>query len=496
MAPGKQKTHKATTPKESKKAAVKGSGKKRTGKKSYKSFSVFLYRVLKQVNPECGISSKGMAVMNSMMNDVFERLADEGARLSKMSSRSTLSSREVQSAARLVLPGELAKHAVSEGTKAVTNRGQTRSFYRQHRSIQSHLYWSEVIWQKYDKNIYRTARMVTENVEQMEIGISVGGIIVIKLLILTSISLVIPLLCLQLDLGVAESTNRPIKPNPERVNIVSCQFPKMQYNPTWIKRYQHYGTCNESSGIEIPFSKCLLTSALMFHQPECRLENYLVHRVLCIFKVWLASEHCGCCAENQAHSPVLHNQLSVSRGHSAERTCGVGRTGDFSLPSMEHSTTSTRTNTGGSWFSSTASSNPNSGILPQFVGFGGAPDGEGGDATPNQQRMAAARKVFDALRQRLRPWSTEIKHNLQYFTTNYLCLVVILLIYCIITSLLMLLTLIVLGGLIYTIYNRTQKGLVVMDRRAALSKVSICECRECPELRKKNLHALLIPLHS
>ncbi|KAI1712572.1 CBR-GUR-5 protein [Ditylenchus destructor] len=91
--------------------------------------------------------------------------------------------------------------------------------YTKHRAIQSHLYWSEVIWRKYDKNIYRTARMVTENVEQMEIGISVGGFIVItKPLILTSISLVIPylLLCLQLDLGVAESTNRPIKPNPGR----------------------------------------------------------------------------------------------------------------------------------------------------------------------------------------------------------------------------------------------------------------------------------------
>ena len=32
----------------------------------------------------------------------------------------TMSSRDVQSAVRLVLPGELSKHAVSEGTKAMT----------------------------------------------------------------------------------------------------------------------------------------------------------------------------------------------------------------------------------------------------------------------------------------------------------------------------------------------------------------------------------------
>ena len=32
----------------------------------------------------------------------------------------TITSREIQTAVRLVLPGELSKHAVSEGTKAVT----------------------------------------------------------------------------------------------------------------------------------------------------------------------------------------------------------------------------------------------------------------------------------------------------------------------------------------------------------------------------------------
>ena len=31
-----------------------------------------------------------------------------------------LSSREIQTSVRLMLPGELSKHAVSEGTKAVT----------------------------------------------------------------------------------------------------------------------------------------------------------------------------------------------------------------------------------------------------------------------------------------------------------------------------------------------------------------------------------------
>lgn len=61
-----------------------------------------------------------MSIMNSFINDIFEKIALEAARLVRYNKKQTLSSREVQTAVRLLLPGELAKHAVSEGTKAVT----------------------------------------------------------------------------------------------------------------------------------------------------------------------------------------------------------------------------------------------------------------------------------------------------------------------------------------------------------------------------------------
>ena len=75
---------------------------------------------LPQVHPETGISKKAMSIMNSFINDTFDRLAEEAIRLGRYTKKSTLSSREIQTATRLLLPGELAKHAVSEGTKAVT----------------------------------------------------------------------------------------------------------------------------------------------------------------------------------------------------------------------------------------------------------------------------------------------------------------------------------------------------------------------------------------
>ena len=108
----------------SKKAIVKkapsADGKKKRSAKRKESFSIYVYKVLKQVHPDTGISSKAMLIMNSFVSDIFERIAGEASKLAKYNKRSTISSREIQTAVRLLLPGELAKHAVSEGTKAFT----------------------------------------------------------------------------------------------------------------------------------------------------------------------------------------------------------------------------------------------------------------------------------------------------------------------------------------------------------------------------------------
>ena len=119
MAPAKKTARKAAPKAESKMKSAADSDKK-ARKKSTESFTIYIYRVLKQVHPDTGITKKSMSIMNSFINDIFEKICAEAARLVRYSKKTTLSSREVQSAVRLLLPGELAKHAVSEGTKAVT----------------------------------------------------------------------------------------------------------------------------------------------------------------------------------------------------------------------------------------------------------------------------------------------------------------------------------------------------------------------------------------
>ncbi|KAM3838415.1 histone H2B 1/2-like [Diretmus argenteus] len=109
-----------SAPKKGSKKAVTKTAAKKHRKTRKESYAIYVYKVLKQVHPDTGISSKAMGIMNAFINDIFERIAGEASRLAHYNKRSTITSREIQTAVRLLLPGELAKHAVSEGTKAVT----------------------------------------------------------------------------------------------------------------------------------------------------------------------------------------------------------------------------------------------------------------------------------------------------------------------------------------------------------------------------------------
>uniref|UniRef100_A0A1Q3EVR2 Histone H2B n=1 Tax=Culex tarsalis TaxID=7177 RepID=A0A1Q3EVR2_CULTA len=123
MAPPKSTGKAAAVSKASGKATkniVKGDKKGKRKTKRKESYAIYIYKVLKQVHPDTGISSKAMSIMNSFVNDIFERIAAEASRLAQYNKKSTITTREIQTAVRLLLPGELAKHAVSEGTKAVT----------------------------------------------------------------------------------------------------------------------------------------------------------------------------------------------------------------------------------------------------------------------------------------------------------------------------------------------------------------------------------------
>jgi len=88
-------------------------------KKRHETFNLYIFKVLKQVHPTIGMSKKAMGIMNSFVYDTFDRIASEASNIVKYNKRSTLDARSIQCACKLVLPGELSKHAESEANKAV-----------------------------------------------------------------------------------------------------------------------------------------------------------------------------------------------------------------------------------------------------------------------------------------------------------------------------------------------------------------------------------------
>lgn len=88
-------------------------------KKNFQSFSLYIFKVLKSIANDIGISKKGMDVLNSLVTDMFERVALEGSKLVRYNKKKTLSSQDIHTAVKLILPADLGSHAIMEASKAI-----------------------------------------------------------------------------------------------------------------------------------------------------------------------------------------------------------------------------------------------------------------------------------------------------------------------------------------------------------------------------------------
>ena len=84
------------------------------------SFDGGIKKVLAQVHPAAALKSDSKSQLNFFLNKLASALISSASGLANLNDRTTLSARHVQAAVKEILPGELAKRAVSEGTKAST----------------------------------------------------------------------------------------------------------------------------------------------------------------------------------------------------------------------------------------------------------------------------------------------------------------------------------------------------------------------------------------
>jgi len=89
-------------------------------------FKNALFKVLRKIDPKGTISSKAMGVLNEMMCDLLERLAGEAASVRQKNGHVTLKTRDVQTGARLLLPGSLFTHAFLEAHQALVKTANAK----------------------------------------------------------------------------------------------------------------------------------------------------------------------------------------------------------------------------------------------------------------------------------------------------------------------------------------------------------------------------------
>eukprot|EP01038_Epipyxis_sp_PR26KG_P010354 gene10354-13909_t len=102
------------------KAVPKKNKRKKNSSQVISNYQKYIHAVNKQVNPSNTISKQGMSIMNSFVNDLAGKLAFETQRTMGYSKKITMHAKDLQTSVRLIIPGELSKHGISEATKAVT----------------------------------------------------------------------------------------------------------------------------------------------------------------------------------------------------------------------------------------------------------------------------------------------------------------------------------------------------------------------------------------
>lgn len=106
------------------------------------NYQIYIRRVLKQVHPDSMISSESLDLLNELTNVLGMKIGHQAKLLAhpinykdkkiKDLGKKTISSRDIQSAVRLILTKELAKHAISQGTRAVTKFSSSQPGTKDH----------------------------------------------------------------------------------------------------------------------------------------------------------------------------------------------------------------------------------------------------------------------------------------------------------------------------------------------------------------------------
>jgi histone H3/H4 len=90
-------------------------------KKKTRLFETYISKVLKQIDPRNGITSNSKQQLNSAICIIAKKIADMALKLTIISKKKTISSKEISNVVKLLLVDELQTNAEKEGQKAIKN---------------------------------------------------------------------------------------------------------------------------------------------------------------------------------------------------------------------------------------------------------------------------------------------------------------------------------------------------------------------------------------
>uniref|UniRef100_A0A8D2HZQ2 Core Histone H2A/H2B/H3 domain-containing protein n=1 Tax=Urocitellus parryii TaxID=9999 RepID=A0A8D2HZQ2_UROPR len=91
--------------------------------------AIYFPKVLKHIHSGLSLSRSTVSVLDSFVKDMFQRIPNEAGSLAGQNHRSTITSRDIQVAVGLLLPGEISKHAVYEATRCVYLQQQQKTIF-------------------------------------------------------------------------------------------------------------------------------------------------------------------------------------------------------------------------------------------------------------------------------------------------------------------------------------------------------------------------------
>lgn len=94
--------------------------------KAEPTYARYIHNICKKQCPDLGVSNNAIMACNGVLETLLARLIKQSATVAKKGKIGTLKARQVQAGTRVLLPFDLSKQAVSNGTSAVTRYTSTK----------------------------------------------------------------------------------------------------------------------------------------------------------------------------------------------------------------------------------------------------------------------------------------------------------------------------------------------------------------------------------